>query len=232
MKARHATAWIDGVKPKRCRRRGFTLIELLVVIAIIAVLAAMLVPALSKARDSAKKIVCLSNLRQLATGTRIYLGDVQSEDLGPASSFAHPFVVWGGTRLGGGNDWIGAGLLYKASIISDARPFYCPTRMDEYKLAQNQWLNPTTWVQMGYVQRNWDAASGGTDGPINLELEVDEVLYADVSAINPHAAWTWTRHPDGVNVCYADGHARWWDWEEALGIHGGAYLLGYYDGHP
>src|SRR5512139_3879096 len=86
------------------RRGGFTLIELLVVIAIIGILAAMLFPVFARARESARKVQCLSNVKNIAMAVQMYLGDY--DKFPPSVHLSGPeadFVFTQPGRGGGGS---------------------------------------------------------------------------------------------------------------------------------
>ncbi len=125
------------------RRRGFTLIELLVVIAIIGILAAMVFPVFARARESARKAVCLSNVKNIALAVQMYLAD--NNDCFWPKEHRQEVVEYFNTKPGGrAKDQIG-GVGGDCAMGTDhANPYLrVPVVLDEYVKNRDVWNCPS-----------------------------------------------------------------------------------------
>ncbi len=129
----------------RWRRRGFTLIELLVVIAIIGILAAMVFPVFARARESARKTVCLSNVKNIALAIQMYMTD--NNDTLPPSE--HRQEVWDyfqtGPGGGMGEEGVEPG---ECEMGTGANPYLrWPVVVDEYIKNRDVWNCPSAKLE-------------------------------------------------------------------------------------
>ena len=125
------------------RRKGFTLIELLVVIAIIGILAAMVFPVFARARESARKAVCLSNVKNIALAIQMYLAD-NNDTLPPNEHRQEVIDYWltaaGNSESAGVED----GECLELGELADGNPYLrWPVILDEYVKNRDVWRCPS-----------------------------------------------------------------------------------------
>lgn len=204
----------------RGHRKGFTLIELLVVIAIIAILAAILFPVFSRAREKARQTVCTSNEKQIGLAIMQYVQDYDE---------IYPVANWGRTY-----DASGAFLGNPYGVFDVLEPYIkatgvmkCPSRQGKIGYQQNGQNAQSIWgVDFGGAWGvagliNAPAAVADVRSPANVVMVFETAGNSDSGDNNYGWYGGWNteaafHHNGGWQHIFADGHVKWYRLLDAM----------------
>jgi prepilin-type N-terminal cleavage/methylation domain-containing protein/prepilin-type processing-associated H-X9-DG protein len=228
---------------KRCEklrfrnRRAFTLIELLVVIAIIGILAAMLLPALSKSKATAQSIMCLNNVKQLQLCWQMYFHD--NEDVITPNNFVYTVTMGSTNSPTLGEDkitWCRGIAPQDTNAITDATSlifmynqnpgiYHCPadySTIDGFPQMQRKrsynMSNSSNCAADNHF-RKYTEIRVPTDLFIFVDTDENDIWDSTFGIFPQNSFWGqyWLdipadRHRQGGNLSFADGHAEHWKW--------------------
>lgn len=208
---------------------GFTLIELLVVIAIIALLLAVIIPALGMAKEHARRLVCTAHLKSIGTSIVIY-SDENKGRLPQNDDPGHPYTAYRGdddyTDHPTGRTPMKLGWLYESGLIEVPQIFYCPSnRLENYKYESyirpgpwgflpqehNTLSDRNNWVRVGscYYPQSTRKDAGGL--PLVAEkyenVDRNRSMVTDIIWNFDNLSHQIGGRPRGLNALFGDGHA-------------------------
>jgi prepilin-type N-terminal cleavage/methylation domain-containing protein/prepilin-type processing-associated H-X9-DG protein len=231
--------------PQRRAAAGFTLIELLVVIAIIAILAALLLPMLSRAKAKGQSTACLNNIKQMQLAWLTYTDDnldvMPLTWIDPTGWYGLPGSwVLGNARLDADITNIISGTLYP--YVRNVRSYFCPT--DPAKTERGVPVPVTRSYDTQSSLHSKGGPYAGTIWPDPFMQYEDCIKLSSVRIPSPAQVWGfiepsaagheygswdfqvdhlnvwWVHHPSdrhssGCNLTFLDGHAERYRWKEA-----------------